>query len=235
MGEKERTQLIINTEIGLLDILLPGVPVWKIYSSYRLGRIEKNARIFEEKVKQDSKYFEERLNNIEKDLEEELKEKIAYILCEYLFESLDKIKLEEYYVYFKAIFQNPKVDITDLRKYMEMIKNLSHRDISRLIHLKRNIDLVKEHNRPIVNKEKYGNLQSYYTEVKNDSLGILLQYGLIEENVDELSRFIHEVRRNEIEPYPKSFEKKYRISHNGESFLGMFEHLHNEISLKEKS
>ncbi len=234
MGKEDRTQLIINTQISLLDLLLPGVPVWKIYSTFRLGRIEKNARRLEDKINNDRDYFEERLNKLDKDLEEELKEKIAYILCEYLLESIDKVKLEEYYVYFKMLFENPKVDITELRRYMEMITELTHKDIDTMIHLKRNLDYTRKYNRPFVERKQYFNLQSYYSNVNNRSKGVLLKYGLIEENYDELSKFIHEVRRKDVDPFQKTFEIKYKLSSLGEGFLHTFEHLHEEIEQRAK-
>ena len=117
---------------------------------------------------------------------------------------------------------------------MNIIKNLSHNDVDTLISLKRNIDLVKEYNRPLIERKQYGMLHSYYSKVNSRYSGILLQYGLIEENSDELSQYINEISRSDVKSSNKSFEKKYKISSFGEGFLESFNHIHQKITNKAK-
>lgn len=229
MIRKDIEKRLISEGITILDFFVP-LPLWKYYTNYRLNIIEKNIDKLKAKIDLDDVFFQKNKNIFDQYLDsDEFKEKISFILCEYLLLSVEDIKFEAFYIGFKRFIEQPEAEISYINEFMDLIKNLTKQDFKNLINLKHKIDLARE-------SVKNGKLaiddfsKHIFNKLNTKDSAKLLRYGLLEQNYFDITQLIDGGTWGKPNRSP-TYEPKFKLSDYGEVFISLFSDIYSDIMI----
>ena len=220
------------------------IPIHQIKMKYKVNLMKSRLDFLYKKLKLDEAFYEEKYGSCDEYIySNEFKNKVNFVLCEYLLLSIDEVKFEQFYILFQNLYSNPEIEIAFLQEYLDLVKALTNQDFKNLITLldKKNNAVTYSSNFPTHNFQfsKMFKDKSAYQSLDTKDSSKLLRYGLIKQNFGELTTFIMNINENK---YKSSLEKqlnrynpKYMISDYGEVFITMFKDIYNDnITKKEK-
>jgi len=233
--EKSLTYFVIN----ILDTFIP-INISKFYLQHRIKTLEKNFKKFEDKIAQDKDYFQERFDELNNYIDsEEFKEKVSFIISEYLLLSIDDFKFEEFYLYFKSFMKNPKIELSEIYDILELTKHLSKNDFRNLIQLDKMLmsNGSSGHFFPIRYNPKSPFYQftrpHIYIELTEKDSSKLIRYGLVELNYEELVDFIQQINAGQNNMFLQPYKPRYKISKYGNWYIQIFKELYENPEKKD--